>query len=239
LCLGWAYELRGDTERATECYERVLATTEAHGESAFRSYALWGVGVARWRQGDLDRARRSAEDGLRLIRSFDDPVTGAAYLETLSWIAWSGDQMARAAVLLGAADSLRRSLGFLLFPQILVHHDECEQGVRRSLGEQAFASAHHTGESMSFREAAAYGLGEEPGSSPAPNGAATTRLTKRERQVADLVAEGLTNKAIATRLAISPRTVDGHVEHIMAKLGFGSRAQIATWVVKEKQEPHS
>jgi non-specific serine/threonine protein kinase len=59
------------------------------------------------------------------------------------------------------------------------------------------------------------------------------KLTERERQVAALVAEGLTNKEIAARLVISPRTVQGHVEHLLAKLGFTSRAMIAAWVVEQ------
>jgi len=60
-------------------------------------------------------------------------------------------------------------------------------------------------------------------------------LTKREKQVAELIAEGLTNKAIAARLVISQRTAQGHVEHILSKLGFTSRAQVAAWVVEERQ----
>lgn len=55
-------------------------------------------------------------------------------------------------------------------------------------------------------------------------------LTPRERQVADLVSQGLTNKKIAETLVISLRTADAHVEHILVKLGFHSRAQIASWV---------
>jgi DNA-binding NarL/FixJ family response regulator len=43
------------------------------------------------------------------------------------------------------------------------------------------------------------------------------------------VAEGLSNRSIAQALVISPRTVDGHVENILGKLGFSSRAQIAAW----------
>lgn len=57
-----------------------------------------------------------------------------------------------------------------------------------------------------------------------------TSLTRREREVANLVAEGLTNREIATRLFISERTAESHVERIRGKLGFHSRAQIAAWV---------
>lgn len=56
-------------------------------------------------------------------------------------------------------------------------------------------------------------------------------LTAREREVATLVADGLSNKDIASRLGVSERTAEGHVERIRAKLGFGSRAQIAAWHV--------
>ena len=55
-------------------------------------------------------------------------------------------------------------------------------------------------------------------------------LTAREFEVARLVAEGLTNAAIGERLGLSPRTVGSHVEHILAKLGFTRRAEIAAWV---------
>lgn len=55
-------------------------------------------------------------------------------------------------------------------------------------------------------------------------------LTRREREVAELVARGLTNREIATRLFISERTAESHVEQIRGKLGFHTRAQIAAWV---------
>lgn len=62
-------------------------------------------------------------------------------------------------------------------------------------------------------------------------------LSRREWQVARLVAEGMTNRAIADRLVISPRTAQGHVEHVLVKLGFTARAQIAAWIVERKQAP--
>lgn len=63
---------------------------------------------------------------------------------------------------------------------------------------------------------------------------ATPNLTRREREVADLVAQGLTNRQIAARLFISERTAESHVEQIRGKLGFHSRAQIAAWVVAHR-----
>jgi pimeloyl-ACP methyl ester carboxylesterase/DNA-binding CsgD family transcriptional regulator len=60
------------------------------------------------------------------------------------------------------------------------------------------------------------------------------RLTGRELEVAALVAEGLTNHSIATRLSIAPRTAETHVENIRRKLLVNSRAQIATWVTERR-----
>jgi pimeloyl-ACP methyl ester carboxylesterase/DNA-binding CsgD family transcriptional regulator len=60
------------------------------------------------------------------------------------------------------------------------------------------------------------------------------RLTPRELEVAGLVAEGLTNQAIASRLSVAPRTAEAHVENIRRKLGVRSRAQIAAWVTEHR-----
>jgi pimeloyl-ACP methyl ester carboxylesterase/DNA-binding CsgD family transcriptional regulator len=67
-------------------------------------------------------------------------------------------------------------------------------------------------------------LGEGPGQRP--------RLTRRELEVARLIADGLTNHAIATRLSVAPRTAEAHVENIRRKLEVRSRAQIAAWVTR-------
>jgi DNA-binding CsgD family transcriptional regulator len=60
-------------------------------------------------------------------------------------------------------------------------------------------------------------------------------LTRREREIAGYVAQGLTNQEIATRLVISKRTADSHVHHMLTKLGFTNRAQIAAWVAERRE----
>ena len=62
-------------------------------------------------------------------------------------------------------------------------------------------------------------------------------LTERELQVAELVAAGMSNRAVAARLVLSPRTIDGHLERILAKLDFTSRTQIAGWVAERRLDP--
>jgi non-specific serine/threonine protein kinase len=64
-------------------------------------------------------------------------------------------------------------------------------------------------------------------------------LTRREREVAELLAEGLSNREIAARLVISLRTAESHVEHILAKLGLTNRTQVAAWAAATKpHRPH-
>ncbi len=60
--------------------------------------------------------------------------------------------------------------------------------------------------------------------------APATALTRREREVAALVAQGLTNREIASRLFLSERTAQNHVQHILDKLDLPNRSQIAVWV---------
>jgi DNA-binding NarL/FixJ family response regulator len=77
-------------------------------------------------------------------------------------------------------------------------------------------------------------LGEPAGAAtPAPAYADPARLTPREREVAGLIAQGLSNRDIAARLVISARTAETHVQHIMVKLGLTARAQIAAWTAAD------
>jgi DNA-binding CsgD family transcriptional regulator len=64
--------------------------------------------------------------------------------------------------------------------------------------------------------------------------ASLAQLTRREEEVADLVARGLSNAAVARQLSLSPATVASHMSHILDKLGFSSRVEIAAWVVERR-----
>jgi DNA-binding NarL/FixJ family response regulator len=79
----------------------------------------------------------------------------------------------------------------------------------------------------------AYALDEHPAPAPAPSEAPAV-LTAREREIADLIAEGLSNREIASRLTISVRTAETHAQNILMKLGFRSRTQIGTWVAEQR-----
>nr|WP_218681017.1 protein kinase [Rhodococcus qingshengii] len=221
-----------EAERTIKCLQEVLEITRIRGESVYRSYALCAMALVQWRLGSRSLAIELLEQGLGLARTVDDPVGCANCIELLAWIV-SFSEPVRASTLMGAAEALGRTAGSsaVFIPNLLVHHDECERETRRALTATGFEKARKHGMGMALNSAVAYALGEQPSSVEAPG---SVRLTKREQQVADLVAQGLTNKAIASRLVISQRTAQGHVEHILTKFGFTSRAQIAAWVAERR-----
>ncbi|MDQ1750803.1 MAG: hypothetical protein QOE71_1859 [Pseudonocardiales bacterium] len=231
LGLALASGLLGDTTRAAACHEEVLALLEPHGEQWYRSYSLWNLGFAAWLQRDRQRAVDLFEQALRLKRTMDDPSGTGWNLEVLAWVA-AGDQDARrAATLLGASASISQAMGTLISPNpdLVRAHEECEQQIRQALSEEAYRAFYEQGFSFSLGDAIGYALKEKPQTTPSTAEIDKTVLTRREREVADLIAKGLTNKEIAARLVISQRTAEGHVEHILVKLGFTSRTRIAAW----------
>jgi DNA-binding NarL/FixJ family response regulator len=157
-------------------------------------------------------------------------------VEALAWIAASLHQYERAAVLLGAATGLWQSMGTTLdsHQPMAGHHRDCERQARQALGDAAFQAAYHRGLELPAGDVLAYALQQPPKKPPkkpsAPAVSDEAPLTPRELQVARLIAGGHSNKEIAAELVISQRTAENHVEHILTKLGFTSRAQVAAWV---------
>ncbi|NKS26564.1 hypothetical protein GS505_12225 [Rhodococcus hoagii] len=230
--LGWAHV--GDhTSNALTFQGRALAIAQGHGEYIHRGYSLWANGVDTWQSGDRDHATELLEAGLRLTQQTDDPLMVFTCLQALAWLTAETGQARRAAVIMGAADAHRRLVGSnpVFFPNLLVHQLDFEKSVREALDAATLDAAHRQGASMTTADAIAYTLGEQSREPSAP-GQDRTVLTRREHEVAKLIAEGLTNKEIASRLTISRRTVDGHVDHILTKLGFTSRVQVVSWIAE-------
>jgi DNA-binding NarL/FixJ family response regulator len=117
---------------------------------------------------------------------------------------------------------------------VVGHHRDCERQARQALAEAAFQAAYHRGLELPAEDALAYALQQPPKRAQPAAVADGAPLTPREVQVARLIAGGRTNKEIAAQLVISQRTAENHVEHILTKLGFTSRAQIAAWAATSR-----
>jgi non-specific serine/threonine protein kinase len=132
------------------------------------------------------------------------------------------------AFALGVADSLGERIGGHLFPAMQAAIDVIAAKTAAELGSSA-NPPREAGKAVGRgdRIAAALGLSPEPGPSRAEQ---ELPLTKREHEVTELIAGGLTNRQIAERLFIAQRTVDTHVGHILAKLGCSNRSQAAVLI---------
>ncbi len=227
-------------QRAAETGRRAIAISQAHGERWARAHALWALSLDAWLHDDLEAAMALVRGALEIERGFGDYVATALMLELLAWITASHGDHERAARLLGAVRPLWQDIGTTILtfgPLLGVLHSRCEEAVVRALGPEAYEKAlTESGRRHdSPARVIAYALGGDngdtgqSGAETATPADAMTPLTPREREVAALVAQGMNNRVIAAMLVLSPRTVEGHVENIRAKLGFGGRAQIAAW----------
>jgi predicted ATPase/DNA-binding NarL/FixJ family response regulator len=212
---------------------RYLGATE--GECMITSNILLIKGIVAWDASDRAECARLIRSAMELKRRLGE-VWGLAHCtEALAWVAAQDRRYARTAWMLGAAQTLWRRIGTPMFGvrTLLRQHDRSESAARAALGSDAYEQLFELGAQLPLDRAVALVLADadtpthlaerDPGHRPGgPDG-----LTRREREVAALVVQGLSNREIAEKLVISKRTADAHVEHILAKLGATSRTQIA------------
>jgi predicted ATPase/DNA-binding CsgD family transcriptional regulator len=229
----------GDPSRASDLYDQAADLCRQAGDRFFLSRFLPGAGLAAWHLGDLDRARILMAEAIRLSRSVDDKAGMAIAIELLAWIGTSTGGAAWATRLLGGVQTLWESIPAMLYPQFVPQHDASLADARSALGDREFDRIYRDGRQMTTDQLVAWALEEqEPDVRRASAARRPGDLTAREFEIAGLVAQGLSNKEIASALVISQRTAETHVEHILTKLGFSSRAQIAAWVA-ERRAPQS
>jgi DNA-binding CsgD family transcriptional regulator len=174
----------------------------------FRGEHVVGDGVAYMGPTELALGRGAAALG-RLDQAVDDLASAAEQAARAGAPGFVAEARFHLATTLLARDRPRDR------PRAEVAARDAD-GLARALGMSAYVD----------RTAALVArLGHERGGRPDP-------LSAREAEVAQLVAEGLTNRQIAARLIISERTAQNHVQHILTKLGFTTRAQIAAWSVR-------
>jgi len=197
---------------------------------------LLNLGSAALIAGDLEESGPLLTEALRVADQIDDRVAQQHLLGALGCQAAFRGRARLAAQLLGAADTARAEVGANVMPFLAPSLAAAAQAAAAALGATRFQAERENGKRLAPDEAIGRALGEGPrdtataSGNVADSGDATEPLTKREADVARLLADGLTNRQIGTRLFISERTVDSHVRSILNKLGFASRAQIAAWV---------
>jgi DNA-binding CsgD family transcriptional regulator/tetratricopeptide (TPR) repeat protein len=225
--------------RALEHAEQLQQLGERNGAEWTRSWGLLMHALVRWQSGEGERAAELAREALPVMRLVHDSFAAGACLEILAWQAAASGRYGYSARLLGACEGIRRrdGAGLTELGPLVEQQARCAAEVRRALGDETFGAAADEGRRASLEEAIDHALGTRNAHPVAPRRAGPEDrggLTRREAQIADLVAEGLTNKEIARRLVISQRTAESHIEHILAKLGFTSRAQIARWATERR-----
>src|SRR5215469_5999330 len=231
--IGFIHLCSDQARAAADWFGRCARTCESSGNVWYHAYAQWGLGVAALLLGDHDVGAELTRDALRIMRHMDDPMGVVLCVDALAWVGAARQHAVRALTLLAAADVAWAAIPATPYPALRKHHDAALALAREAVPESACRSAFARGSAMTYAEVIAFGLGES--SRPAPRsdgpqaGAGHGQLTRRERDVAVLVARGQSNSQIAATLVISARTAETHVQHIMNKLGVGTRAQIAAW----------
>lgn len=228
--LGIAAQGLGDLPRAESLYLESMTAERRLGDSYSLAYTLVRLGDVARLLGHCERAWTRYVEALAALHQIGERWFTRRCLCGLAVVAreWAPQAAAR---FLGAAEAIARAIG--------EEGDEAVEELRRSLrdklGHHDFAIGTAEGRGMTPASVAELALDLTPGQ-PQASPRAVSRdpdaLTSREREVAALLARGLTNRVIAAALVIAESTAAHHVEHIRDKLGVRSRAQIAAWAVE-------
>ena len=223
--------LNGDFARMRDVGLAAAARCRRSNECFMLSVHLTSAGMGALMLGEHAAAEAALTEALRASVVIDDRPGLVLRIQALANSAAMAGRAQRAAELLGAAEMLRLQIGARVSPYTGPLAERAQEQARSLLGEDRYHRAFDAGAHLDREGAVALALGKKmvrdtgPAIDKDPD-----PLGKREREVAELVAEGLSNKEIATRLFLSERTVETHVYNILNKLGFNSRVAIASWV---------
>jgi DNA-binding CsgD family transcriptional regulator len=224
--LALTLQLAGDSGRAGPYVREARELSRSHGGITSSLYSLGSMAFGAIAAGDMASLRAHTVEVVDLVRKlggkFEDP----------GWLWWTGVALASgegryhtALKLAGAAEATARRDGLHLHDRLRQQVQPWLERARAEIGPVEADRLAVEGSRLSLDELMNEALGEA-------DHLRTSPLSSRERQIADLIAQGLTNREIADRLIISTRTVESHVDHIKAKLGFGRRARIVAWALE-------
>jgi DNA-binding CsgD family transcriptional regulator len=222
--------------RVTDAY---LADARTRGAQWQASWAEWARAMAELRHGDPSAATSRLRTALRSQWDMGDRWGSVWCVEALAWSAAARGQHEAAALILGAASNMQHRLGVTInrLRPWAVAHAACVEQTREALGD-AYDTTEGYGARMEVDDAINLALGRRNGpkaDAPPPSRLQTSVLSEKQRAVAELIAEGRTDKQIASALFLSPRTIQSHVSAILRGLGFSSRTEIAKWVLEQRQ----
>jgi predicted ATPase/DNA-binding CsgD family transcriptional regulator len=254
LGLGDLARFRNHPGEAHGWYVEALAILREIGARPEIARCLAGLGRVAMDLGAIEQARRHLTRSLRLSHATGSRIGVARGLEAFAALTGHEGRPELAVQLAAAAAALREAAGL---PPLSGARVEAYLAQARRLGDATVARLWASGQALTSEAAVALALDAPAPSAALPSGkgpagenpaltvvgryrvaaAPPSSLTQREYEIAELVASGLSNKAIAAELSISHTTAARHVANIMAKLGFNSRSQIAAWVADRAQGP--
>jgi predicted ATPase/DNA-binding CsgD family transcriptional regulator len=236
---------KGDWERAAALSQESATLFRELGDRHGVALSLVTLGAAKYFLGCYAEATELHRESLALFGALDNKREIAECLEVLAMMACTHAQPSRAAQLFGAADSALEEIGSSMGPARNPRYRRYVEQVRDRLGEEAFAAAWGEGRAMRLEDAVAVapttehvGRGRNGVPGHRPRSLPAGGLTRREQEVAALLARGLTNREIAAELTIAERTAETHVCKILSKLSLTRRAQLTAWAVQHDLQLH-
>jgi predicted ATPase/DNA-binding SARP family transcriptional activator/DNA-binding CsgD family transcriptional regulator len=232
---------QGDLGRAAQLTEESVSLLRELGDRGGVALNLYNLGWMALLENDLGRAADHYRESLTLAWDTGLNRIVQSALEGLACVAGAQGEADRAARLWGAAQTLHETKGIPRDPDFLAEADARISAVRSGMGEEAWEKAWHKGRVMSLDEAVSYALEKEEtdplttsASREASAGQALVVLSRREEEVAALVAQGMSNRQIAQELFLSDSTIENHVSKILRKLELASRTEIAAWATQQR-----
>ena len=230
LGLGWSLGLAGAPEETEALVGESKALCEVAGELWWRGVVDFRRSLIAWMHGDHERMATAAMDALRASHLVPDLLTCADSV-CIVGAAQAGRDSRNAAYLLGAAERHWEDAGgsVLCTPPWAPWLAEAKDRCRAAIGAAAFDEHYGRGKKDGLVIAMAAVLGERPEPKQQPPATCDFALTRRELEIVELIAQGLTNREIAAKLVISTRTAETHAQHVLIKTGFSTRSQVAAW----------